>query len=355
MKKIKVFVALALVLATVFAMSGCGKTAKYENYSYGIEDTGYYKNLDKYPCDKIPDFSTMSLTYDEVIEWGWNYAKENGNEKVTNKDTYVYEYATQLMYTLGLASKDTCANGDTVKASLQFFIDGQELKDFTSTSTYVASAEGDAIVKSFIDKKLNEEYEVEYTFPENDADYPNKLANVKVKLVEITSVDPIKEGFVEKNIAEITKYLDGVTDTASFLKACEPKLAESTTEMYLKDYLTKIEGIEVPNEYAEYEMYRLKARLNQLGYTYEKYLEEIQMTDEEAKQYCKDVARENYIYLLICQKYEVSLTTEQVQEYYGANFDTIKDVQGVPYMKLNMLRDAALYKISTTVKLVESK
>jgi FKBP-type peptidyl-prolyl cis-trans isomerase (trigger factor) len=259
------------------------------------------------------------------------------------------------MYTLGLASKETCDNGDTVKASLQFFVDGKELNDFTSTSTYVASSEGDSIVKSFVGKKLNEEYEVEYTFPENDADYPGKLANVKIKIVEITSPDPIKEGFVEKNIEGISKYLDNVTDAASFLKACEPKLAESTIEMYLKDYLTKIEGIEVPGEYADCEMYRLKARLNQLGYTYEKYLQEINMTDEEAKQYCKDVARENYIYLLICKKYDVSLTGEQVQEYYGSNYDTIKDIQGIPYMKLNMLRDAAIYKISTTVKLAETK
>ena len=356
MNKIKRFLSLGLVVAMVCSVFvGCSSDSKYENYSYGIEDTGYYKNFDQYTFDAVPVLEDLKISHDEVLDWAVATSIENGSETVTDVDSYVREYATAQLYLMGLGVKEVCEAGDHVTASLSFYIDDKKLEGFDSTDSYTAETEGDAIKTSFIGHAPNDTYDVEYTFPEDDADYPGKKAIVKITISSIVSKDPIAEGYVEKNIDTIAKYVDGVTDAESYLAAMRPKAAESTLGNYMKDYLTKIEGVEPPEDYVEYEYYRLRSRLNQLGYTYKGYLEEAGLTEEDIMEYCKNVARENCIYLTICKRYETSVTIDDIKEYYGENYESIKEVQGHPYMKLKMFRDAALYQAMTRVKLVESK
>lgn len=356
MKSMKRFLSLFLVVVIgCSVLAGCSSNSKYENYSYGIEDTGYYKNFDKYTFDTVPVLEDLTVTYDEVLDWAVETSIENGSETVTDVDSYVREYATAQLYLMGLGVKDICEVGDHVTASLSFYIDDKKLDGFDSTDSYIANTDGDAIQSSFIGHAPNDEYEVEYVFPDDDADYPGKTAIVKIVISSVVSKDPIAEGYIEKNLDTIAKYIDDVTDAESYLAAMRPKAAESTLGNYMQDYLTNLEGIEPPEDYVEYEYYRLRSRLNQLGYTYKGYLEEAGLTEEDVMDYCTKVARENCIYLTICKRYEVSVTVDDIKEYYGENYETVKDVQGHPYMKLKMFRDAAMYQAMTRVKLVESK
>jgi ABC-type enterochelin transport system ATPase subunit len=122
--------------------------------------------------------------------------------------------------------------------------------------------------------------------------------------------------------------------------------------MFLEDKLRYLDSIEVPAKYVDYEFIRLKYRLKQIGYTYKEYLSTSQMTDKDVREYCAIVARENYIAMLVCQNLDYEITNEDLKAYYGDNLDYVVSVQGEPYLRLNLMRDLAIYAISDQVTVV---
>lgn len=337
-----------VVILTLFA--GCNnKEEKIENYSYGLNDDGFYINLDKYPHE-LPDFKKLSFTCEEVLKWGVTYIQSSDQKtEVKTIDDYVYLYGNELLILLDLAGKESVEEKDIVSASLEFYVDDKKLDQYDSTYQYEASKDGDSIVSSFIGHKAKDEYEVKYTFPKDDKEYANKEATVKVKINSITMPDPIKSGVVEKNLDKIKEHVEGVTNVETFLHALKPKLAISTLELFVSDYISNNIKLDVPEEYVEYEVHRLKYRLQQIGYTYEEYLDSVSMTDQEARDYCAMLATENYLSMLVAKKYNLSVTNKMMKDYYGNNLAYVAEVQGEPYMKLNILRDLSLYEIADLV------
>jgi hypothetical protein len=72
--KIKRYVAVMLILVVIFALAGCSKKDKtnYDNYSYGLNELGFYEEFDSYDIE-LPDFSKFTFTCDEVIKWKVDY------------------------------------------------------------------------------------------------------------------------------------------------------------------------------------------------------------------------------------------------------------------------------------------
>lgn len=357
MRKTIKFISLFLtIILTMTSIIGCSKNKEEEealkDYSYGIEETGYYKNLSKHK-QELPDFKSISITYDEVLTWGMKQMNESEGAEFKTIDEYVYRYGKELLSEIGLADKEKAEVGDIVNAKLEFFIDEKQLEDYTSTQNYEVDENGDSIVKSFIGKTVEAgEYEVEYTFTEEDDKYAGKTANVKVTINSIAMPDPISAKVVEQNLEKIQEMLPTVTDTESFLNEIRPKLAESTLDMYLEDYLRSMD-FEVPEEYSKYELGRFKYRLTQIGYTYKEYLKESNVSDDEIQMYCKMVARENYLAMLICKNAEIEITEEDIDTYYSESRENMESVQGLPYMKMNMIRSAAINQLIKDIKLVE--
>lgn len=352
---------ISLILSSILlstSIVGCSKNKIKEddflkNYSYGIEETGYYKNLSKYK-EKLPDFKSVSITYDEVLTWGMKQMNETEDANFEKIDDYVYRYGKELLSTFGLADKETAEVGDIVNAKLEFYLDDKKLDDYTSTQNYEVDKDGDSIVKSFIGKTVKTgEYEVDYKFGESDGEHNGKTAKVKVKINSITMQDPISAGMVEANLEKVKEALPNVTDTQTFLTEIRPKLAESTLDMYLEEYLRNLE-FDVPEEYVEYEFGRFQYRLTQIQYTYKKYLKEANVSDDEIKLYCKMVARQNYLSMLICQDAKIEISDKDVDSYYGQSKENMESVQGLAYMKMNMIRTYAVNQLVKDVKLVES-
>jgi hypothetical protein len=355
----RVALVCCLIIIIVFIAIWCTqkkqtKDVVYDNYSYGLDENGYYINLSNYPLT-LQDFSNLTLTYDEVLNWGLDYMQSSTDVDVETVDDYVYLYAKEFLSFINLANKDIAEDGDIVSASLEFYIDGKLLDGYVSTNSYAVSCDGDSIISSFIGHKANDSYEVEYTFPDNDAEYPSKTATVKVVINAVIMSDPIEAGVIEDNLDKLKEYFDGeeVYDRDSFFKSLRIKLAESTLEMFIEDYIQKMENIDVPSEFVEYELYRLKFRLQQLGYDYEEYLSATSMTHEDVVDSCEIAAKENYISMIICDQMEDKFDDQEILEYYGDTYDDIAAIQGEPYMKLKLIRLKAISEIAKKVNFVD--
>lgn len=341
---------LSLLLAVILILcvgSGCTTKENYDNYSHGLTNDGIYQDLDKHSI-QLPNYQ-LNLTHDDVLEWGLSLMVESGYEEIKTIDDYVYTYAEEFLYGMGVTGKEVVAEGDIVSVSLDFYLDGKQLKDFVTTADYKASVEGDSIVNSFIGHKVKDEYEVQYTFPSDDKDYAGKTATVKVVINNVVSGSPIKDGMVESNLEKIDEYLDGVVDVDTFLSALRPKLAESILMDYMKTWLNEYEW-EVPEEFVEYEVYRLKARLQKIGYTYQDYLNETQMTDEECREYCELLAKENVFTMMVYQTMDMKISDSDIVSYYGENATYLVQAQGAPYLRLTLIRRVAWSKVVSDIK-----
>jgi len=355
-KKMQKCIALFLAVVLMCSLVACEKEEQdntvYDNYSYGLTEKGLYENLEAYE-ENVPDFSKMTFTCDEILEWGTNYLNDSGDIDYESVDDYVYGYGEEFLEIIGVTGKEVVEEGDTVSASIEFYLDELLLEDYTSTNSYTASANGDEITKSFLGHNEGDEYETKYTFPEDATEHASKEATVKICINSISIANPIENGVVETNLSAISEYLDDVTDVESFLTALRPKLAESTLDMFMQNYLQTNTEIVVPDEFVEYEIYRLKARLQQIGYDYKEYLKTIEMTEEEAVEYCTMLARENMVCMFVYSALDYEITDEEIDEYYGSNREYVTEVQGEPYIRLNMIRDIALLEIVEQVTLID--
>jgi hypothetical protein len=342
----KRIISLLLVIIMVCSLAACANEDNkvYDDYSCGLDENGYYIDLDKYAVE-LPNLSELKLQVDDLLKFGLTLNTTESSP--TTVDAYLENYATEVLTALGMATKtDTIEHGDVVTADIRFFLDGKELEDYATTNSYKANKDGDSIIASFIGKKHKDTYEVEYTFAADDKYHPSKTANVKIEIKDVLLDDAINKGVVEANADKLTEYIGTtITDKASFVQALRPRLASVLVTSYLDVYLNKLD-FKVPSKLVDYEMYRLKARLQQIGYTYSKYLEDAVLTDKEVREYCTTVAKSNLILMLYAKEVDMIVTEEEVKSYYSSNFEYIHELQGMPYMKLDILRDTALYYIS---------
>ena len=342
----KRIISLLLVIIMVCSLVACSNEDNkvYDDYSCGLDKNGYYLDLDKYSVD-LPKLSEMKLQVDDLLKFGLTL--DTSENAPATLDAYLESYAAEVLAALGMATKtDAIEHGDIVTADIHFFMDGKELADYATTNSYKANKDGDAIISSFIGKKYKDGYDVEYTFPADDQYYPSKTAKVTIEIKDVLLEDAINKGVVENNAEQLSKYVGTtITDKASFVQALRPRLASVLVASYLDKYLNELK-FDVPKQLVDYEMYRLKARLQQIGYTYSKYLEDAVLTDKEVREYCAVVAKSNLILMLYAKEADMIVTEEEVKSYYGANFEYIHELQGMPYMKLDILRDTALYYIS---------
>jgi hypothetical protein len=66
------------------------------------------------------------------------------------------------------------------------------------------------------------------------------------------------------------------------------------------------------------------------------------------------VARENVIAMLVFDSMNTEITEKDIDSFYSTSRETVEEAQGLPYMKLNMMRTAAINEIVEQVKLEDS-
>ena len=348
---LKKVLAILLVVATICSLAACGKkdSETYDDYSIGLDANGFYETLSD--NEKNVSASNIKIKTEEIIAWG---AKQL-ETKDTSVDEYVKDFTREILVNIGAANKEVAAEGDLATLQLDFYLDGKQLKEFYGTNTFSVSAESDELIKSVIGHKMNDEYETQYTFPADDVDYPSKTATVKVKVVEVLYGDPLTEDIVKAHLEEINKVVDNVTDVASLLKNIRPNVAKALLFDYISEYIQNDGSVEVPQEYVDYELYRLKARLQKVEYTYEDYLEASKVTHEDTLKECEKFARENFFIMLYAKQNNLEVKNDYIDMYYGDSKETGVNVQGLPYMKLTVLRELAIYKMMSEVTLLDDE
>lgn len=357
MKK-RILAAIGVLLMAALTLVGCVQKENFGNYSKGVDDTGYYENIDRHSFPKDLNVLKNNYTYDELLQWSADYARESGNETIETKEDYLTQYANEFLYYIGASEVEECRPGDVVEASLVFLIDGVEDENFTSTQEYTAPEEDDKdtdeIQQSFVGKKTGDKYEVNYVFPEGEDDeYSGKTAKVQVEIKSVKSKKGFEEGMVDSKLEQIQEYLPDAKDDETFLEALKKEMASSTLLLMVEQILYDID-IEVPQEYIDNEIYRFKARVNQLGYTYEEYLKAAGVDEAQVVEDCKTTARQNYVRLLAARMYDLRVTDEELMEYYGENYQTILELQGKPYMRMRILMEASIYKLSANISVTET-
>ena len=319
-------------------------TVQLDKYSIGLDNDGFYEDYDKYA---IADFDVHNLQVD--VEDVLHYIASNGDDTAEVKpediDAYVYEYANNVIASLGLATRETVEDKYYVNCTLAFFINNEQIADMghAEPQVYQANATGDTIMKSLIGHKVNDEYEVDYIFPAEDGTYAGKTAQVKIKITGINDNDPLADGVVEKNAEALKEYFNAADTTENFLKEIRPLIAYTHLLDYFTFYFQTYEGIEAPQELVDHEIYRFNCRLKSFGYTMSDYIEASKITEVEIIDYCKSLVVENLLLMSIYkQSGESAVTDEDLKTLYAADYEYTVSMLGIPYMKLDIMREVAL-------------
>lgn len=353
-KNFKIILSIVLALTMLLACVGCSNTGTdsetYDDYSIGLDQNGFYENLDD--NSKEISLSGVSLKTNDILAWGNKQNNVDANAK-QSLDEYLEAYAKEVLVAVGAADKEIAETGDIVTLQLDFYLEGKQLNEFYGENTFQIKEDSDSIVQSTVGHKVGDEYETKYTFDETDADYPSKTADVKIKVIQIIYENPLQDELITKHLDKIQETVEGVTDSKSLVSLLRPKLAEALLFDYLSDYIQNDESIKVPQEYVDYEVYRLKSRLSKVGYTYQDYLDASGTTDEDTYDQCEKFARENYTIMLYCKQNDLKTTDKLIDDYFGESKETAINVQGLAYMKLTVLREMAISQMMTEVTLLD--
>lgn len=350
--------ALLLAIVMVFSLAACNKNpddpqktpsnlenndVQLDQYSIGLDENGFYIDYDKYAVDAV-NLHELEVNVDDVLK----YIASGGEEtevKPEDIDAYVYEYANNVLVSLGLAARETVEDMYYVNCTLEFSIDGKVMEDMghTEPQMYQANSTGDEIIKSLLGHKVNDEYEVTYVFPAEDTTYGGKTATVKIKITEINDNDPLSAGAIEKNAEALKEYFNNADTKENFLNEIRPLIAYTHLLDYFTYYFQTYEGIEAPKELVDHELYRFNCRLKSFGYTMTDYIEASKITEEEIVDYCEMLVVENLLLMSIYkQSGETDITEDELKKMYSNDYDYTVSMLGIPYMKLDIMREIAL-------------
>ena len=134
----KRIIAMLLAMVMVLSLAACKtenpdnptkEPSKIENndvqldkYSIGLDNNGFYEDYDKYAVTEV-NLQTLEVDVEDVLK----YITSNGEDvevKPEDIDAYVYEYANNVVASLGLAARETVEDKYYVSCILEFSFDG---------------------------------------------------------------------------------------------------------------------------------------------------------------------------------------------------------------------------------------
>ena len=322
-------ISLILVLL-ITAVSGCNFVQKID-YSVGLSEDGYYKDFQtKEEYAKVTE--DIDLSMDKVINWAIFEHYGYQDEK-----TFWDEYVQSYLDNAGFSTRKTVQKDDIVNASITFTFN-DKTEGFTDDYVLLAGLEGDAIADAVIGHNVGDEFDVEYRWPEDDPEYPAKDSVATVTITALSMADIASEEHITLIKDDLTQFFGQNIESFDDIKeALKPFLAESVAASYVTDVM-RTSDLKVPEEYTEYEFQRLNLRIRQLGFTYKTYLDEIKKTDADVRLECEALARENIVSMQFAKDHDITVTEDDMKARFGDEYESYIEVQGRPYLTLNMLR-----------------
>lgn len=352
------YISLAVVAAlivwgvAVLIMKQMDKVSPNENYSDGLEATGYISGVKASDKITLPDYKNISVPYAE-IEF---------------KDDEIDAEIENLLSGYNNLNTDEAAqvkDGDDVEIAYVGTIDGAEFEGGSSES-YKLTIGSDTFIPGFEDQligaNVGSTVEVNVTFPEDyhNADVAGKDAVFTVDVNGIYEPAVFDDEFVKTNLSDKASTADGYREYVrsthedenleTYLK---DYLKENTTvNSYPSKYLKTLKGIKMYDDQQSYE-YMNQFYQNYYGSaaydSFESYIgtsmnEYYQTLKEQAKETCK----ENMIYQAIVEQegatadaayYRAKLVADgQTEDYY----DTLVTTSGEPFVLQQAIAAKAL-------------
>ncbi len=352
------YISLAVVAAlivwgvAVLIMKQMDKVSPNENYSDGLEATGYISGVKASDKITLPDYKNISVPYAE-IEF---------------KDDEIDAEIENLLSGYNNLNTDEAAqvkDGDDVEIAYVGTIDGAEFEGGSSES-YKLTIGSDTFIPGFEDQligaNVGSTVEVNVTFPEDyhNADVAGKDAVFTVDVNGIYEPAVFDDEFVKTNLSDKASTADG------YRKYVRSTHEDENLETYLKDYLKEnttvnsypskylktLKGIKMYDDQQSYE-YMNQFYQNYYGSaaydSFESYIgtsmnEYYQTLKEQAKETCK----ENMIYQAIVEQegatadaayYRAKLVADgQTEDYY----DTLVTTSGEPFVLQQAIAAKAL-------------
>ncbi len=352
------YISLAVVAAlvvwgvAVLIMKQMDKVSPNENYSDGLEATGYISGVKASDKITLPDYKNISVPYAE-IEF---------------KDDEIDAEIDNLLSGYNNLNTDESAqvkDGDEVEIAYVGTIDGAEFEGGSSESYKLTIGSG-TFIPGFEDQLIGagvgSTVEVNVTFPEDyrNADVAGKDAVFTVDVKGVYEDAVFDDEFVKTNLSDKASTADGYREYVrsthedenleTYLK---DYLKENTTvNSYPSKYLKALKGIKMYDDQQSYEYMNqfYQSYYGSAAYdSFESYIgtsmnEYYQTLKDQAKETCKD----NMIYQAIVEQegavadaayYRAKLVADgQTEDYY----DTLVTTSGEPFVLQQAIAAKAL-------------
>lgn len=363
MKKSKIILSLILVIAlATAAFAGCASKEKDAgasgdstsaaafNYSEGIADNGFWKNITALDNVKLCDYKGISVPGDihEVPEESIQAEVDNilaeNSSSVQIKDRAIVDGDTVNIDYVGSVGGVAFEGGST---------DGSGTEVTIGVTSYI-----DDFLEQLIGHTPGESFNIEVTFPE---DYGKEELNGK-DAVFATTVNYIVEkvapeltdDFVAKNLSSAYGW-----NTVAEMKAdIKSNMQSNYVIEYIQEQIVENTTVtSVPKNLLEYQKNSLLSYFQGNADQYSMKLEEflttyvgVSTTEELLEKYNEDNTKNAEFSLIIqaiAEDAGISVTDDDVaayfKEYMGTeDYSTYKETYGMPFLKLTVLNQAVL-------------
>lgn len=339
---------LSLLLLTILLLVGCSTSNKEFSYSDGINADGYYDNITASDFIEGFDYSNLSIPQDAV------QVKEADIQSFIES---LYQYFPPQSSEI---TNRSVVDGDTVNIDYVGSVDGVEFEGGSTGGSGTSVTIGvtsyiDGFLEQLVGKNPGTTFDVNVTFPENyhEASLQGKDA------VFVTTINHIEEiimddAYVSDNLSSVY----GWNTLAEMREELEVELQQSKIEDYVYNYLREKITIEnLPESLIEHQEGAMMKYYQSMADNYELSLEEF-ISNYLGAESVEDViaaekegnlanARVSLIALGVAEKESLTVTDEEVQEYYASQMETediseLKNMYGMPYLKHIMLSEKAI-------------
>lgn len=331
-----------------------------EDYSEGIDDNGFYKDI------VASDYVTLPDSYDKISVAASDYEVSDDDVMSEIKENYLANVSTEESYVKDREVKD----GDTVNIDYVGSVDGVEFTGGTTNGSGTDVTIGttqyiDDFLDQLVGHKPGETINVEVTFPDGYSDSTdadgNTMELANKDAVFVTTINYI----IETNDVEITDDLvkDNLSEsygwnTVDEMKAgVKAKMENSNKQTYVQNWF--FENVTVDNlpdvalEVQERIMINYYTNYaNNYGVTLENYLSNYGIDDvdtlKENKKEDNTKAAKYFLGLqTVAEKQNISVSEDDIKAYFLKNVNTedysaYEDSYGLPYIKMIVLEDKVL-------------
>lgn len=340
---------LSILLLTLLLLVGCNaNTNKVFSYSNGIKKDGYYEDISASEYIDGFEYGNLSIPQDAVAV------------KESDIQTFVESFYQYFPPQTNKISNRAVVDGDTVNIDYVGSVDGVE---FAGGSTGGAGTSVTIGVTSYIEGFLEQlvgknpgtTFNVNVTFPENyhEASLQGKDA------VFVTTINHIEEitlddAYVSENLSSVY----GWNTVAEMRAELEVEIRQALIEEYVYNYIRDEVTVDnMPESLVKHQEDAMLEYYKSMAEYYEVTLDEfittyLGLADVDAviaaeKEGNVANARVALIAIGVAEKEGLTVTEEEVQEYYTSQMETedlseLESMYGMPYLKHVLLSEKAL-------------